>query len=233
VGKGTEVVFGRTSSLVRELLPKTSSVPLVSPCERLPIDETIRRGVEQVVGKAVLWLNVLFDDFSRPARQPVELRPYTNADRDRLLEILRLNVPKYFSHDDVLDFEQYLHDKPWTKHYVYLNWDRRIVGCASCYARAPGVVGLCWMFFEPFQVGPASLRPMLEEYCARVAGELCPGENATLALNTTPRTARFMRRLGFATIKTIKDGYAPGYDKVLMERRAHASGAPLSSNTKE
>jgi [ribosomal protein S18]-alanine N-acetyltransferase len=163
----------------------------------------------------------------------VELRPYTNADRDRLIEILRLNVPKYFSHGDVLDFERYLHDKPWERHYVYLGPNRRVVGCASCYLRTPGVVGLCWMFFEPFQVGPSALRRTLEEYFARVARELCPGEDATLALNTTPRTAKFMRRLGFATIATIKDGYGPGYDKVLMERRAHASGAPPSSNTKE
>jgi [ribosomal protein S18]-alanine N-acetyltransferase len=189
-------------------------------------------GEDQVVGKAFLWLNVLFDDLSRRRRQPVELRPYTNADRDRLIEILRLNVPKYFSHGDVLDFERYLHDELWERHDVYLGSDRRVVGCASCYLRAPSVVGLCWMFFEPFQVGPAALRPMLEEYFARAVRALCRGENATLALNTTPRTASLMRRLGFSTVETIKDGYSPGYDKVLMERRTRAFGRQPSSNTK-
>jgi [ribosomal protein S18]-alanine N-acetyltransferase len=160
----------------------------------------------------------------------MELRPYSDTDRNRLIEILCLNVPKYFSCGDMLDFERYLHDEPWARHYVYLDSDRRVVGCASCYVKAPGVVGLCWMFFEPLQVGPAALRRMLEEYLARVAEELCPGENATLALNTTSRTAKFMRRLGFSVVETVKDGYGPGYDKVSMERRG-TSEYPQSPRT--
>jgi [ribosomal protein S18]-alanine N-acetyltransferase len=166
-------------------------------------------------------------------RKSLEPRPYSDADRNRLVEILRMNVPKYFSESDVLDFERYLHDRPWARHYVYLNLDCRVVGCASCYAKAPGVVGLCWMFFEPLQVGPSALRRVLEEYFARVARELCPGENAALTLNTTPRTAKFMRRLGFSVIETIKDGYGPGYDKVSMERMGNTSKLLRSSCTKE
>jgi [ribosomal protein S18]-alanine N-acetyltransferase len=169
---------------------------------------------------------------SPPARQPVELRHYSDADRSRLVEILCMNVPKYFSTGDVLDFERYLHDRPWARHYVYLGSDRRIVGCASCYAKAPGVIGLSWTFFEPLGIGPSALRRILEEYFARAARELCPDENSTLVLNTTPRTAKFMRRLGFSAIASIKDGYGPGYDKVLMERRGRGAGHPQSASTK-
>jgi [ribosomal protein S18]-alanine N-acetyltransferase len=161
------------------------------------------------------------------------MRPYSNADGDRLVEILRMNVPKYFSAGDVLDFERYLREQQWAKHYVYLGSDRGVVGCASCYVKAPGVVGLAWMFFEPFQVGPAALRRMLEEYISRVLREFCPGENATLVLNTIPRTAKFMRRLGFSTVETIKDGYSPGYDKVSMERVRNTQTRPPSPCKKE
>ncbi len=66
-----------------------------------------------------------------------------------------------------------------------------------------------------------------------VARELCPGENATLVLNTTPRTAKIMRRLGFSTVGRVKHGYGPGYDKVSMERRGGASVCPQSPSTKE
>jgi hypothetical protein len=144
-----------------------------------------------------------------------------------------MNVPKYFGAGDVLDFERYLHDQQWARHYVYLNSDGRTVGCASCYVKAPAVVGLCWMFFEPFQVGPSALRRMLEEYLSRVARELCRDGDVTFTLNTTPRTAKFMRRLGFATVATIKDGYSPGYDKVSMERVGNAQTRPPIPCTKE
>jgi [ribosomal protein S18]-alanine N-acetyltransferase len=161
------------------------------------------------------------------------MRPYSNADRDRLVEILRMNVPKYFSAGDVLDFERYLREQQWARHYVYLDSDRGVVGCASCYVKRSGVVGLSWMFFEPLQVGPAALRRMLEEYFFHVARELCPEEDATLVLNTIPRTAKFMRRLGFSTVETIKDGYSPGYDKVLMERVGNTQTRSPSPCTKE
>jgi [ribosomal protein S18]-alanine N-acetyltransferase len=163
----------------------------------------------------------------------VEVRPYADTDRQRLIEVLRTNVPKYFSETDVLDFERYLRDRLWARHYVYLGSDRRVVGCASCYAKSPNVVGLSWMFFECLHVGPSALRRLLGEYFARVAQELCPGEDVTLALNTTPRTAKFMRRLGFSAVATIKNGYGPGYDKVSMERRGSGSGCPQSASIKE
>jgi [ribosomal protein S18]-alanine N-acetyltransferase len=161
------------------------------------------------------------------------MRPYSNADRDRLVEILRMNVPKYFSAGDVFDFERYLREQQWARHCVYLDLDRRVVGCASCHVKAPGVVGLSWMFFEPFQVGPAALRRTLVEYFSRVAREFCPGEDVTLVLNTIPRTAKLMRRFGFSTVETIKDGYSPGYDKVLMERVENTRTRPPSPCKKE
>ena len=153
----------------------------------------------------------------------IELRPYSDADQQRLVEILRMNVPKYFCDNDVLDFEQYLHDKMWDRHWVFLDRNRLVIGCASCYWRAPSVVGLSWMFFEPFRVGSRAIRPWMEEYFSIIVHDLCSDGNVTLALNTIPRVAKFMHRFGFNAVETIKDGYGPGYDKVYMERKMNVS----------
>jgi len=50
-------------------------------------------------------------DFQRYARKPVELRPYSNADRSRPRRDTAHERAKYFSEGDVLDFERYLHDR--------------------------------------------------------------------------------------------------------------------------
>jgi hypothetical protein len=43
--KGTEVVFGKTPALARKRPPKTSSVPLASPSERLPKQKNAPPGI--------------------------------------------------------------------------------------------------------------------------------------------------------------------------------------------
>jgi len=145
-------------------------------------------------------------------------REYRDTDRSDLLGILRLNVPKYFSEEDVLDFGQYLSNRQWVRNYVYLNDEDRVVGCASCWLKSPDTVGLCWMFFEPSQVGHGAIISELEAYLALVAGDLCPDANPTFVFNTTPRVARLMLRLGFVTTETVQDGYGKGYDKICLKR---------------
>ena len=38
------------------------------------------------------------------------IRPFNFTDKDQLIDIFRLNVPKYFAPEEVHDFEQYLND---------------------------------------------------------------------------------------------------------------------------
>jgi hypothetical protein len=145
--------------------------------------------------------------------------PYSESHSDDLIAILRQNVPKYFSERDVADFQQYLSERNWNGHDVFVDRDHRIVGCASFYEKSPSVVGLAWMFFAPLQLGSRGLLPRLEEYLASVAVRVGASDSdLTLALNTTPRVAKLLGRIGFVTIDTAKDGYGPGFDKVRMQR---------------
>jgi [ribosomal protein S18]-alanine N-acetyltransferase len=149
-------------------------------------------------------------------------REYQDTDRSELLAILRLNVPKYFSKKDVFDFERYLNNRQWDRHFVYLNNDDRVVGCASCWRRSPDTVSLSWMFCEPSQVGPGAIVSEFEAHLAAIARDLCPDADPTFVFNTTPRVARLMSRLGFVITETVRDGYGAGYSKVSLERKWHA-----------
>jgi hypothetical protein len=144
---------------------------------------------------------------------------YSKKYRDDLVAILRQNVPKYFSESDVADFKKYLSERNWIEHDVFIDSNDGVIGCASYYRRSASVVGLAWMFFAPQRLGSRRLLPGLKEYltsvCVRVG---LPDSELTLALNTTPRVAKLMSRIGFLTIDVIKNGYGPGYDRVNMER---------------
>jgi hypothetical protein len=164
--------------------------------------------------------------------QTMKTTPYSESYKDDLVAILRQNVPKYFSEQDVADFQKYLSDRNWNGHDVFLDSDRRVVGCASYFVKSPSAVGLAWMFFAPSHIGSRRLLLELEQYiesvCVRVGAS-----DLTVALNTTPRVAKLMARIGFAPVKTVKDGYGPGYDKVWMERiwlRRRANIAPRIAN---
>lgn len=146
-------------------------------------------------------------------------REYQYEDRLPLVEILKRNIPKYFSEKEISEFEEYLDKEQWDYHHVYLNSEGRVVGCAGFYLKSPGVVGLTWAFFEPGQLGGALARKELERYLSIAAHHICPNGNAMLLLNTTPRVAKLMQRFGFTVTSVEEDGYESGYDRVGMEKR--------------
>jgi hypothetical protein len=144
---------------------------------------------------------------------------YSDIHKDRLIAILRQNVPKYFSECDIADFQQYLHEKKWDRHDVFVDQDHDVVGCASYYIKSPTVLGLSWMFFAPLRIGHCQILPALEEYLASIrARNRISNSDLKFSLNTTPRVARVLSRIGFVLTETVKSGYGPGYDRVSMER---------------
>ena len=158
----------------------------------------------------------------------ISMREYLDEDRSTLISILKRNVPKYFAESDVCDFEEYLSNKTWDKHYVYLSVDGGIIGCAGFYLKSPGIIGLTYMFFEPLQVGTGAIRQELKKYFDLAVAQLCPRGKHALVLNTTPRVAKLMRRFGFVATDVVKDGYAKGYDTVYMERQCLTSGSAVA-----
>jgi hypothetical protein len=159
---------------------------------------------------------------SRLGDAMIEIRECRDSDRDALIAVLKRNVPRYFAESDIPAFEQYLRERQWDRCYVYLNARGRVIGCAGFYLKSPEVVGLCYAVFEPAEVGSGAIRAELARYLAAASAELCPCGKPTLALNTTPRVARLMKRFGFVVTATVPAGYAEGYDMVYMERQTPA-----------
>ena len=64
-----------------------------------------------------------------------------------------------FQRTDVADFQQYLSERNWNGHDVFVDQDHGVVGCASFYAKSVSVVGLAWMFFRRCSSGAVDCCP--------------------------------------------------------------------------
>ena len=65
----------------------------------------------------------------------MKIRDYQIADKQSLIAILKLNVPKYFSEADVSDFEEHLDKKLWDYHHI--DGDRSNNRPSNCEALCP------------------------------------------------------------------------------------------------
>lgn len=144
---------------------------------------------------------------------PVTLRPYDASHRPACLRVFDSNVPRYFRAEERSAFATFLDELPGP-YLVLVEADHALVGCGG-YALRPedGVVDLCWGMIRQDRHGSGLGRALAE---ARLDAIVKEARAKAVALNTSQHTVPFYERLGFRTIKVVKDGYAPGLDRCDM-----------------
>ncbi|PST82610.1 GNAT family N-acetyltransferase [Pedobacter yulinensis] len=148
------------------------------------------------------------------------IRPYLTTDRAACLVAFDSNVPDYFAPQERADFEQCLdqqtqfpQQQPATVYFVGKR-NGKLVACGG-YAldRQRNEAWLTWGMVLRSQhrqgVGSALLHHRLDAIF-----QACP--EATVHLDTTLFSYQFFERAGFVVTGTVKDGYAPGYDRIDM-----------------
>lgn len=147
----------------------------------------------------------------------MEARRYATQDRDACLLLFDSNTPEYFLPQERVQFEAWLDSNP--EHYFVLEHDGLIVACGG-FALPPsgstmasltwGMVGRQW---RRQGLGRFLLMFRMREMSKSGA------EIQMVNLETTPQAAPFFASQGFQTARVIKDGYAPGLDKLQMVRK--------------
>lgn len=143
-------------------------------------------------------------------------RPYTPADKADCLALFDGNCPPFFDPGERPLFEAFL-DDPAGEYFVLVE-DKRVLGCGGFTIDLDEATGersarFTWGMVDREAHGKGLGRLLTETRLARIR-EL-PGL-AAVNLGTTPMIAPFFRHMGFAELETVKDGYAPGMDKVRM-----------------
>lgn len=141
------------------------------------------------------------------------IRPYTPSDKDGLIEILRLNTPRYFDASEEKDFMEYL-EHHVEQYYVYES-NGRVIGSGGInYFNEEKLARISWDMIHPDLqgrgIGAALLSYRIEEIKKRGAVDL-------VQVRTTQWVYKFYQKMGFELERTEKDYWAKGFDLYQMK----------------
>ncbi|MTI20685.1 GNAT family N-acetyltransferase [Fulvivirga sp. RKSG066] len=140
--------------------------------------------------------------------------PYKMEHRERLLEIFRLNTPKYFAPAEEGDFSLYLSEYPSS--YFIIKSMGTIAGCGGYYGQ--GHVGrLSWNMIDPIYYAQG-LGKTLINYC--IDQMLNDHSITTMEVRTSQHAQSFYLKFGFNVIEHKKDFWGTGLDLYTMQRPA-------------
>jgi ribosomal protein S18 acetylase RimI-like enzyme len=149
-------------------------------------------------------------------KEQTVIRLYSPADKEQVLQLFRLNTPKYFDASEEQYLLYYL-DYEAEQHYV-TEQQGKIVGCGGYAFSEDGHTGkICWDFFHPDQQGKG-LGKILVEF--RIAKMKENKEVKTISVRTSQMAFRFYGKLGFELKEVVKDHWAEGFDLYRMEMPA-------------
>lgn len=149
----------------------------------------------------------------------VHIKEYLKADRIGCINAFKSNVPKYFTNEEILDFEAFLtrleSDKNNTQFYV-IHYENKIIGCGGFGDKDNnGIISLAWGLvhqdFHKMGYGAMLLKYRIEQI--KLLKPVCP-----VIIDTTQYSFGFFEKYGFKVLKITNDYYEVGmhrYDMTL------------------
>lgn len=136
------------------------------------------------------------------------IREYTVSDKQRLLELLKLNTPEFFSPNEEKDLLYYLDNE--ADNYFVLVMEEKVVGCGGFNLTEDGKTAkISWDIFDPnYQgkgLGSALTRFRIEKIKENK-------EIKTLSVRTSQLVYPFYEKFGLKLREVVKDYWDEGFD---------------------
>lgn len=143
----------------------------------------------------------------------IKIRRFNSEDTPRLLELLRLNTPKYFSEDEKEDFIYYLENE--IEHYLVLLVNDEILGCGGFNLSEDKQTGkISWDIFHPESQGKG-LGKALTNYRIERMKEI--ESIKKISVRTSQLVYPFYAKFGLELKEVVKDYWAKGFDMYRLE----------------
>ncbi|OJX53509.1 GNAT family N-acetyltransferase [Flavobacterium sp. 38-13] len=136
------------------------------------------------------------------------IREYAGSDKNRILELLRLNTPEFFSPNEEKDLSYYLDNE--ADNYFVLVMEGKIVGCGGFNLTEDGKTAkISWDIFDPgYQgkgLGSALTRFRIEKIKENK-------QVKTLSVRTSQLVYPFYEKFGLRLREVVKDFWDEGFD---------------------
>ncbi|MGV3612466.1 MAG: GNAT family N-acetyltransferase [Fluviicola sp.] len=158
--------------------------------------------------------------------QQPNIRKYRSSDKDFCMEIFKTNVPKYFTLEEVNEYDRFLTkladaealDNP---PYFVMELDNQLIGCGGFGEKndidgTPSITFVWGMVDRAYHkkgFGEQLLQFRLAEIPLHFPGK-------PVILDTTQFSYTFFEKYGFRTLKVTENGYGEGmhrYDMILKD----------------
>lgn len=156
------------------------------------------------------------------------IRAYRDSDKDSCMEIFKTNVPKYFTLEEVDEFERFLAklNAPQTTDnppYYVMELENTLIGCGG-FGEKNGIDGTASITFVWGMIHRDYHKQRFGEQLLqfRLAEIPVHFPNKPIILDTTQFSYTFFEKYGFRTVKLTENGYGEGmhrYDMVLDTSR--------------
>lgn len=141
------------------------------------------------------------------------IREYNSDDYDKLLEILMLNIPEYFSQEEYPDFQKYLKEE--RENYFVAENDDMIVGCGGInYKKDENIAMISWDIIHPKYQGNGIGNRILNHRIDLIKKH---HPNYKIIIRTSQLVYKFYEKNGFILLERHKDFWAEGFDMYKME----------------
>lgn len=136
------------------------------------------------------------------------IRKHADSDRTRIIELLRLNTPDYFSPNEEKDLIDYLDNH--ANNYYVVEVDTIIVGCGGFNLSEDGKTGkISWDIFDPQSQGKG-YGSALTKFRIRKMKEI--DSIKTISVRTSQLVYPFYEKFGLEIREIVKDYWDKGFD---------------------
>ncbi|MBF0576930.1 GNAT family N-acetyltransferase [Dysgonomonas sp. GY617] len=136
------------------------------------------------------------------------IRKHTDSDRKRIMELLKLNTPEYFSPEEEEDLIDYLNNH--ADNYYVIEDDNVIVGCGGFNLSEDGEIGkISWDIFDPQRQGKgygSALTKFRIQRIKEIEGV------KIVSVRTSQLVYPFYEKFGLELREVVKDYWAKGFD---------------------
>ena len=138
----------------------------------------------------------------------ITIRAYETKDKNEVINLIRLNTPKYFAVNEEEDLNRYLESE--RELYYVLLYDQIIVGCGGINFTDNHTTGkISWDIFHPDYQGK-SLGSKLVKY--RIDKLTSMEGIQKISVRTSQVAYKFYEKQGFELMEIKKDYWADGFD---------------------
>ncbi|MFC4818460.1 GNAT family N-acetyltransferase [Flavobacterium sp. GCM10023249] len=143
----------------------------------------------------------------------VTIREYEPNDKKEIINLIRLNIPKYFAVEEEEDLNLYLENER-ELYYVVL-YDQKIVGCGGINFADNTTIGkISWDIFHPDYQGK-SLGTLLMQHRIDYLHSIPTIQK--IVVRTSQVAYLFYEKQGFELVEITKDYWAEGFDLYYMQ----------------